>query len=1058
MDNAKTDDDLSFDFSKVKVIFNTIAKFFSSPDSAEHSKTHVSSADKPHNESSEYSFNDLKKAKDFLVAHKTASFLLLLIILQFLPNYGFLPVGGLDLRLKFQGLPFADRVAKENVYNSYFQKIVAQVSQQNANLPADEKYAIAQKQFFDVIKNDKVNKDISVVADRIREQFQYSFEGKKYTLIPDIDSFYYLRLADNVIKRGYPGDSIKNNHIWDSHVVAPTGAIMAVELHPYTLAYLHKLIEFFDAGITLMQSSAYFPVIAAFIGIIMIFFIGRAISGDLGGLVAAIFFSMSYIGFTKTMWGMIDTDAYNLVLPALFLFLFLSAFQSKKLKIKLFCYLLSAFVLGIYAFAWAGWWHMFYVGAGAIICYGFFSYFIGRKNKILYFSDVFNQTFFNLIIFMLFSSIFIGVFLGHREYYLQNLIEGTINGVKLFFNQFLGPLYFSKMNVAVRTDLWPNVYTTVEELQSASLNTVIAVIGGGGFFLIAIFGVIALLRSKDSQSVQLKYGIALALMSVAAIYAALKGKRFSLLLVVPFSIAASYGVMVVYSKISDWCIKKSRFGDILALLFLICAVILLNLGNVGRINFWLDHTTPLISAPWWDSLKAIQKDSVSNAIITSWWDFGHQFAYVADRAVTFDGGSQNTPMAYWIGKVLSTRNEDEAVGILRMLACGSNKAYDSLYEQTGSDVLKATKIVNKIVSLNKDDARKYLEANKINDVDSVLKLTHCDAPQDYFITSEDMGRKAGVWSHFGNWDFEKAYALQVLKGKPFDEAVAFMIDNFNYTRAEAESAYEKMQSFSSQTEEGLWIAPIWTFSSFTQCKTTSSAINCGNTLFVNPQTYAAKLLVSGVETVPKNLAYVDSSSNEFVDEQFAGATSEQGAILFEDDAGQNYASIISPELGGSMFARLMYFNGVGLEHFKLFSKRKLMEGGFVSVWKIDWNSNTTAAPKKIKKNVMNDSVVILNLQGWIDDGRIIDSTIVDWKNRNITSSANFDDYVVEPRVFKMGAGQILPQLESALQGMAVNQTKVVSVPAPLLLARDPELADKLQNKTISFKMRVEKIK
>ena len=77
-----------------------------------------------------------------------------------------------------------------------------------------------------------------------------------------------------------------------------------------------------------------------------------------------------------------------------------------------------------------------------------------------------------------------------------------------------------------------------------------------------------------------------------------------------------------------------------------------------------------------------QKNTSSETVVMSWWDFGHLFAVAADRPVTFDGGSQNTPRAYWIGKALTTSNETLSLGILRMLSSSGDLAYETLDNYT----------------------------------------------------------------------------------------------------------------------------------------------------------------------------------------------------------------------------------------------------------------------------------------------------------------------------------------------------------------------------------------
>ena len=46
-----------------------------------------------------------------------------------------------------------------------------------------------------------------------------------------------------------------------------------------------------------------------------------------------------------------------------------------------------------------------------------------------------------------------------------------------------------------------------------------------------------------------------------------------------------------------------------------------------------------------NSLSWVKDNTPENVVMTSWWDFGHLFATKADRAVTFDGGSQNNARA-----------------------------------------------------------------------------------------------------------------------------------------------------------------------------------------------------------------------------------------------------------------------------------------------------------------------------------------------------------------------------------------------------------------------------
>ncbi len=103
------------------------------------------------------------------------------------------------------------------------------------------------------------------------------------------------------------------------------------------------------------------------------------------------------------------------------------------------------------------------------------------------------------------------------------------------------------------------------------------------------------------------------------------------------------------------------------------------------------------------SLEWIENNTANNTVITSWWDFGHLFTAVADRPVTFDGSSQNSPRAYWVGKALLTSNETLSVGILRMLASSGDSAPITLDNYT-NNTGKSAEILNNILGLNKTQA------------------------------------------------------------------------------------------------------------------------------------------------------------------------------------------------------------------------------------------------------------------------------------------------------------------------------------------------------------------
>jgi len=158
-----------------------------------------------------------------------------------------------------------------------------------------------------------------------------------------------------------------------------------------------------------------------------------------------------------------------------------------------------------------------------------------------------------------------------------------------------------------------------------------------------------------------------------------------------------------------------------------------------------------------NSLIWIKNNTPSNTVITSWWDYGHLFAAVADRGVTFDGGTQNSPRAYWVGKALLTNNETLSAGILTMLSTTGDLGpltMDNYTKSTG----KSVEILDKTLGVDKATALTIMTSQyglTQEQAQNMVQYTHPDNPTpDVLITSSDMVGKAGWWTYFGNWNFQ----------------------------------------------------------------------------------------------------------------------------------------------------------------------------------------------------------------------------------------------------------------------------------------------------------------
>ncbi len=367
---------------------------------------------------------------------------------------------------------------------------------------------------------------------------------------------------------------------------------------------------------------------------------------------------------------------------------------------------------------------------------------------------------------------------------------------------------------------------------------------------------------------------------------------------------------------------------------------------------------------WYNTLTEIRDESEEDAIINSWWDFGHWFAAIAERRVTLDGGRQNNPQAHWLGKLMLTSNEDESVGILRYLDCGANTGYNRLLEYKGDDVLVQLQSINLLYDIlptdDRDEARSILlESISEDEADEVLKYTHCEElPENYFITSEDMVGKSGVWAHFGAWDFERASMFNLVHNNDKDFAVEILEERFG-----VDDALDKYNEI-IDVDADQWISPWPRYHDTGSCNKDGDIIKCENSMSMNaPQgrvnlIYETELDLVSEEAVVTNIIRADTGAeldrtegkprkvsfvkNEtFIKKEYDGTIRgpndrEMGVAIYP--SGNSYESVLSDyELTASIFTRLFFFEEYGgLEHFEKFHRTRDVNGQKIIVWKVDW--------------------------------------------------------------------------------------------------------------------------
>ncbi len=329
----------------------------------------------------------------------------------------------------------------------------------------------------------------------------------------------------------------------------------------------------------------------------------------------------------------------------------------------------------------------------------------------------------------------------------------------------------------------------------------------------------------------------------------------------------------------------------------------------------------------YNTLTWIKANTPTNTVLASWWDFGHLFTAVGDRQVIFDGGSQNSATAYWIGDALTTSNQDLSAGILRMLANSGGDVSNTLDLYT-NDTGKSVEIINNILPMDRTQANSALTGQyglTQQQANSVLDKTHPTQVKPVnLILSSDMLQKASWWSYFGSWNFKSD-------------------NSTHYSYYPAQSTAEKIngQSFILGTDNGVVGTTLsgngTNGSNMTYGYIDSSKLN--KTL--NQSTTAdkqdmQKQLQDGTGSLvlePHKLLVVQ---NNQLTERIVNNNSNMSIMAIQQSDGSYFTILFDSHLEDSMFTKLYLESGMNVTRFNMTHS----EPG-VSVWNVMEYSNGT---------------------------------------------------------------------------------------------------------------------
>lgn len=656
-------------------------------------------------------------------------------------------IGGLGLYFRLYPLLPPERVsekqaravAEQLVRSRLENQIKNQIESEISNLDPQLSLGIVKKRTQEII--DEEGESFRNTVNQAAEEIKRRSQGSGIDYLLGADSYYYYGLTENILQKGAISEQITNGKFFNPLRLFPKGVWSLTTWHPHVGASLFKIIKKFVPSISLMKALSYTPLLLSVFALLSFCFFCTSLKVDVISFVAGgVTLMLSPIFLQRGSFGWYDTDPYNFLFPFLILGCLFHAFK-KKTALMVFFSAFAGLLTGVYSQYWIGWPWLFLMSL-AIIAAVFIYKMIFRPIRTSTAMQV-------LVFYFIFSVLSLFVIMTPAGF-LKAVADGAI-----YLPKFAGMEY----------NPWPDIFVTVGETKNVELLKLIHITGNLMTFGFAVFGACIagyIFKKKSHHEHFLHWLISLAL-GLPLLWLALRTERFSVLFVIPLCfwivLACEALKQILLPKLES--ILKDKIRGARALSRLVFGVLIvmfllpLQLVFAHGVSLGLK---PIMDEGWYEALSEAKTLSPDKAVIVSWWPPGHFITALSDRRVFTDGASQHLPETYWIARFFMATQEEEALGILRMLLSGGNAAAETLLN-SGFEPSRAIRLINRIVPVDKEDARKILsvEAPGVN-TEEFLRLTHKEIEKElaYIFIYDEMVEKTLAMSFISGWDFDRA--------------------------------------------------------------------------------------------------------------------------------------------------------------------------------------------------------------------------------------------------------------------------------------------------------------
>ena len=957
------------------------------------------------------------------IAHK--NYLIPFVFITFAVLFAFY------IRIGTATLPGLEDQAENSVMSQIENFVRQELRSQNPLLPEEQLQRLVQRELQNIRRSGTFQTSQGILnidqeVSRQAEQWKSYFQTNGQTYLVAMDPHFFFKNAQLYARNGFEGYELRDGEPWMSKMLAPTGrrGSSRPEFHTWLMAMLFRY-RGLDSDLSDLLAIVFFlPAIFAALCAIPAYFIIKKFTTNYAALFGTLIMVSVSTFVSRTVAGFVDTDAYNVLFPLLITASLLYAFTAKKTWVTITLAALAGFFQGFFFWAWGSAWFIFAFMLVVIFGHTFYVVLVTYLKEKTFSKSIRVD---GIIAGMFILSSFIFTYVFDQ----RNVITGTYRAI---IGSMRGIATFDPTNI------WPNVFSSVAELSPASFPQIVSSVGGQVIFLISFIGLLGLaldfkafrfqklkpyivvagilwfllviyggflvdltLNQKElfvallflPIAISLLYGlinyhthlrifltVLLTIWMGGTIFMSLNGVRFILLLAPAFGLAAGIGFYYIakllergYGLVFDET-KTINLVSVLSISLLFLMVFV----PMGQASAQISRNyTPAFDDPWYAAMEKIDAETAEDAIITSWWDFGHFFRAYANRGVTFDGATQTTPQSHWVGKLLLENDEEVAQDILQMLVCGGNEAFRVMYDITNDSTggVLINKVIYDTFGVSPEETRDVLRTNSYfefseEDIDAIMEKLACENPvENIVITSEDMVGKAPVWAHWGLWDFTRKYVLDNYRRISVEDIAAHIDEDVSLI-----SQYvRELQDIDLRARAGLirrtdainqWLAPYPSYLGQGSCQVSGDLYNCGLYLRVQGNTVLQYRLVDfpgaiGCRNVNAQEVVcgfsINTSSWEIASQDFPLPNIltrilqlEQNTIVTKRDFSRGADDILfvpsengvqaimaQYPLGGSIFTRLFFLDGQGSKYFEKFYDTRSITGNRVILWRTIWD-------------------------------------------------------------------------------------------------------------------------